>query len=79
MTADGINNLGRTNSNRRQRQTEEDDTDPVFNMVNVATAMETTTTSDEGTNNPPSGGSAGVIATSFSLLFTSTLLTIFML
>ena len=79
MTADGINNLGRTNSNRRRRQTVEDNTDPVFNMVNVASTMETTTTSDEGTNNPPSGGSASVIATSYSLLFALTLLAMFML
>ena len=77
MTANENNNLWCTNSNRRQRQTEKDNTHSVFNLVNVATAMETST-SDKDTNNPPSGGAASVIFTSYSILFALMLLVMFM-
>jgi len=76
MTADSINNLGRANANRRRRQAEEEDIDPIFNLVTIAAAMEVTvpsainvtSPSTDPSTDPPSGGGAGVIIASYSLL-----------
>ena len=85
VTADYINNFGRANANRRRRQAEEEDIDPIFNLVTIAAAMEVTVTSPstdpstESTTNPPSGGGASVVITSYSLLLASMLLAVLML
>ena len=86
MTAVNINNLGRANANRRRRQTE-GETDPIFNLVTVAAALEvtipgdtgTTNPTDSGTTNPPGGdGGASVIFASYSFLFALMLLAMLM-
>ena len=76
MTADYINNIGRANTNRRRRQTEED-VDPIFNFVTIAAAMEVTVSTD-ATTNPPSGSGASVIIASCSVLLASMLLAVLM-
>ena len=86
MTTNKINNLGGPNANRGRRQTEEE-TDPVFNLMTVAAALEVTIPSDtgttsptDGTTNPPGGdgGSASVIVASYSLLLALMLLAVLM-
>ena len=73
MTVNSINNLVLDDVDRGRRQTEEEGADPIFNLVTVATTMETTTP-DDTTNpsNPPGGGdngAASIIVASYSLLF----------
>ena len=79
MAADNINNLGRPNTSRRRRQTEGDEPDPIFNLVTVATTLETTVSDTTDTTNPPGGdGGASVIFVSYSLLFALMLLAMLM-
>jgi len=75
MTADSINNLKQA-TNRKRRQAVDDDVDPIFNFVTVATTLEESSTD---TTDPPGGdGGADVIIASYCLLFASMLLAVLM-
>lgn len=73
-TANNINDLVKGSANRNRRQTVDDDVDPIFNFVTVATTLEE---SSADTTEPPSGG-ADVIIASYCLLFASMLLAVLM-
>ena len=76
--ARGINDLGGSTNKRRRRQTTNEEVEPIFNFMVVATALEDSQPSTNTGNGGDNGG-AGMITAYYSLLFTATLLVFLML
>jgi len=67
-----MNEFGQRNARRRRQTSADDETDPIFNFVTVATTIDST---DTDTN---TGGGAAYFTMSYSILFAAMLLALFM-
>jgi len=67
-----INEIGQRNARRRRQSSSDDEADPIFNFVTVATAIESADTSGSGGN-----GGAAFFTISYSILFAAMLLALF--
>lgn len=74
-----INNIGRSTSKRRRRQTTDEEVEPIYNFMTVATTLEDSQPDGGDGGDGGNNGGTGIITMCYPLLFAATLLVLLML